>query len=52
MNMEGSKGLTILEVVDRIQKYGLRDLSTSKTHEASIVVALSRDENLFERVTP
>jgi hypothetical protein len=52
MNMEGSKGLTILEVADRIQKSDLRDLSTSKTPEASIVVALSRDANLFERVTP
>jgi hypothetical protein len=52
MNMEGSKGLTILEVADRIQKSDLRDLSTSKTPEASIVVALSRHANLFERVTP
>jgi hypothetical protein len=52
MNIEGSKGLTILEVADRIQKSGLRDLSTSKTPEASIAVALSRDANLFERVIP
>lgn len=52
LSLEGSKGLTILEVADRIQKSGLRDLSTSKTPEASIAAALSRDANLFERVAP
>lgn len=34
------------------QKSGLRDLSTSKTPEASISVALTRDAKLFERVAP
>ena len=34
------------------QKSGLQDLSTSKTPEASIVVALSRDANVFEIVSP
>ncbi|KAL2650700.1 hypothetical protein R1flu_018828 [Riccia fluitans] len=52
LSLEGSKGLTILEVADRIQKSGLRDLTTSKTPEASIAAALSRDTNLFERVAP
>ncbi|KAG0458121.1 hypothetical protein HPP92_023278 [Vanilla planifolia] len=44
LSLEGSKGLTILEVADRIQKSGLRDLTTSKTPEASIAAALSRDQ--------
>lgn len=35
-----------------LQKSGLRDLSTSKTPEASISVALSRDPILFERIAP
>ncbi|XP_024520101.1 homeobox-DDT domain protein RLT1 isoform X3 [Selaginella moellendorffii] len=52
LSVEGSKGLTILEVVDRVQKAGLRDLSTSKTPEASISAVLSRDTKLFERVAP
>ncbi|KAF9609028.1 hypothetical protein IFM89_012468 [Coptis chinensis] len=52
LSLEGSKGLTILEVADRIQKSGLRDLTTSKTPEASIAAALSRDSNLFERTAP
>ncbi|KAG0458077.1 hypothetical protein HPP92_023234 [Vanilla planifolia] len=52
LSLEGSKGLTILEVADRIQKSGLRDLTTSKTPEASIAAALSRDVKLFERTAP
>ena len=34
------------------QKSGLRDLTTSKTPEASISAALSRDTKLFERTAP
>lgn len=34
------------------QKSGLRDLTTSKTPEASIAAALSRDTKLFERTAP
>ena len=34
------------------QKSGLRDLTTSKTPEASIAAALSRDAKLFERTAP
>ncbi|XP_048328593.1 homeobox-DDT domain protein RLT2 isoform X2 [Ziziphus jujuba] len=52
LSLEGNKGLTILEVADRIQKSGLRDLTTSKTPEASIAAALSRDSKLFERTAP
>ncbi|KAK9085386.1 hypothetical protein Sjap_025797 [Stephania japonica] len=52
LSLEGSKGLTILEVADKIQKSGLRDLTTSKTPEASIAAALSRDTTLFERTAP
>ncbi|CAA2960415.1 homeobox-DDT domain RLT2-like [Olea europaea subsp. europaea] len=52
LSLEGSKGLTILEVADKIQKSGLRDLTTSKTPEASISAALSRDIKLFERTAP
>ncbi|XP_062007691.1 homeobox-DDT domain protein RLT2 isoform X2 [Rosa rugosa] len=52
LSLEGSKGLNILEVADRIQKSGLRDLTTSKTPEASIAAALSRDSKLFERTAP
>ncbi|EFJ11318.1 hypothetical protein SELMODRAFT_447089 [Selaginella moellendorffii] len=52
LSIQGSKGLTILELTDRIQKSGLRDLSSSKTPEASISAALSRDTYLFERVAP
>ncbi|GFS41286.1 homeodomain-like transcriptional regulator [Actinidia rufa] len=52
LSLEGSNGLTILEVADRIQKSGLRDLTTSKTPEASIAAALSRDTKLFERTAP
>ncbi|KAJ4750238.1 Homeodomain-like transcriptional regulator [Rhynchospora pubera] len=52
LSLEGSHGLTILEVADKIQKSGLRDLTTSKTPEASIAAALSRDTKLFERTAP
>lgn len=52
LSLEGSKGLTILEVAEKIQKSGLRDLTTSKTPEASIAAALSRDADLFERIAP
>ncbi|KAH6780630.1 hypothetical protein C2S52_011867 [Perilla frutescens var. hirtella] len=52
LSMEGSGGLSILEVADKIQRSGLRDLTTSKTPEASISAALSRDTKLFERTAP
>ncbi|MCL7040386.1 hypothetical protein MKW94_028561, partial [Papaver nudicaule] len=52
LSLEGSRGLSILEVADKIQKSGLRDLTTSKTPEASIAAALSRDSHLFERTAP
>uniref|UniRef100_A0A7N0U4U5 Homeobox-DDT domain protein RLT1 n=1 Tax=Kalanchoe fedtschenkoi TaxID=63787 RepID=A0A7N0U4U5_KALFE len=52
LSLEGSKGITILEVADKIQKSGLRDLTTSRTPEASIAAALSRDTTLFERTAP
>ncbi|KAK1558689.1 hypothetical protein Q3G72_005452 [Acer saccharum] len=52
LSLEGSKGLTILDVADKIQKSGLRDLTTSNTPEASIAAALSRDSKLFERTAP
>ncbi|KAK3165036.1 hypothetical protein QOZ80_1AG0028110 [Eleusine coracana subsp. coracana] len=52
LSLEGSNGLTILEVAEKIQKSGLRDLTTSKTPEASIAAALSRDTKLFERTAP
>ncbi|KAK1325416.1 hypothetical protein QJS10_CPA01g02042 [Acorus calamus] len=52
LSLEGSSGLTILEVAEKIQKSGLRDLTTSKTPEASISAALSRDTKLFERTAP
>ncbi|KAL0405090.1 UNVERIFIED_CONTAM: Homeobox-DDT domain protein RLT2 [Sesamum latifolium] len=52
LSLEGSKGLSILDVADKIQKSGLRDLTTSKTPEASISAALSRDTKLFERTAP
>lgn len=35
-----------------MKKSGLRDLTTSKTPEASIAAALSRDSKLFERTAP
>ncbi|KAG2262034.1 hypothetical protein Bca52824_069113 [Brassica carinata] len=52
LSVEGEKGLTILEVAEKIQKSGLRDLTTSRTPEASVAAALSRDTKLFERVAP
>ncbi|KAJ0233722.1 Homeobox-DDT domain protein RLT1 [Hirschfeldia incana] len=52
LSLEGSKGLTLIELADKIQKSGLRDLRTSKTPEASISVALTRDAKLFERIAP
>ncbi|KQK04896.1 homeobox-DDT domain protein RLT2 isoform X2 [Brachypodium distachyon] len=52
LSLEGDKGLSILEVAEKIQKSGLRDLTTSKTPEASISAALSRDTKLFERTAP
>ncbi|XP_048138027.1 homeobox-DDT domain protein RLT2 isoform X2 [Rhodamnia argentea] len=52
LSLEGDEGLTILEVADRIQKCGLRDLTTSRTPEASVAAALSRDTKLFERTAP
>ncbi|CAN4103280.1 unnamed protein product [Withania somnifera] len=52
LSLEGSKGLNILEVAEKIQKSGLRDLTTSKTPEASISAALSRGTKLFERTAP
>nr|XP_027191643.1 homeobox-DDT domain protein RLT2 isoform X4 [Cicer arietinum] len=52
LSLEGSRGLNILELADKIQKSGLRDLTTSKAPEASIASALSRDTKLFERTAP
>ncbi|XP_010540467.1 PREDICTED: homeobox-DDT domain protein RLT1-like [Tarenaya hassleriana] len=52
LSLEGSKGLTVLELAEKIQESGLRDLTTSKTPEASISVALTRDIKLFERIAP
>ncbi|CAI8591100.1 unnamed protein product [Vicia faba] len=52
LSLEGSKGLNVLELAEKIQKSGLRDLTTSKTPEASISVALTRDGKLFERIAP
>ncbi|CAI9089315.1 OLC1v1023873C1 [Oldenlandia corymbosa var. corymbosa] len=52
LSLEGSKGITIMEAAEKIQKSGLRDLTTSKTPEASIAAALSRDTKLFERTAP
>lgn len=47
----GPDGLTISEIASRIQKQGLRDLRTSKTPEATVAGALSRDA-VFCRVAP
>ncbi|KAK7362794.1 hypothetical protein VNO77_04916 [Canavalia gladiata] len=52
LSLEGGEGLTVLELAEKIQKSGLRDLTTSKTPEASISVALTRDAKLFERIAP
>ncbi|KAJ0797032.1 putative transcription factor & chromatin remodeling DDT family [Helianthus annuus] len=50
--LEGSTGLNVLELAKKIQKTGLRDLTTSKTPDASISVALSRDPIVFARIAP
>lgn len=42
----------LIQITCLLQKSGLRDLSSSRTPEASIAAALSRDANLFERVAP
>ncbi|CAM8989551.1 unnamed protein product [Rhodiola kirilowii] len=52
LSLEGGSGLTLTELAERIQKSGLRDLSSTKKAEASIGVALTRDTTLFERVAP
>lgn len=52
LSVEGPRGLPIVEIVSRIEKYGLRDLTTSKTPESSVAAALSRDTTFFERVAP
>ncbi|CAN8267616.1 unnamed protein product [Cochlearia groenlandica] len=52
LSIEGEKGLSILDVAEKIRKSGLRDLTTSRTPEASVAAALSRDTKLFERVAP
>ncbi|MCO5562423.1 hypothetical protein L7F22_016051 [Adiantum nelumboides] len=52
LSVEGARGLPIVEIVARIEKYGLRDLSTSKTPESSVAAALSRDTIFFDRVAP
>ncbi|KAE8785275.1 Homeobox-DDT domain protein RLT2 [Hordeum vulgare] len=52
LSLEGDEGLSIVEVAEKIQRFGLRDLTTSKTPEASISAALSRDTKLFERTAP
>ncbi|CAJ2678676.1 unnamed protein product [Trifolium pratense] len=52
LSLESGDGLNVIELAEKIQKSGLRDLTTSKTPEASISVALTRDAKLFERVAP
>ncbi|CAK8577651.1 unnamed protein product [Lathyrus sativus] len=52
LSLEDGDGLNVIELAEKIQKSGLRDLTTSKTPEASISVALTRDAKLFERVAP
>ncbi|EIE24672.1 hypothetical protein COCSUDRAFT_46901 [Coccomyxa subellipsoidea C-169] len=47
----GPDGLGITEIAKRIQKQGLRDLRTSRTPEASVAAALSRDV-VFGRTAP
>ncbi|KAK9797439.1 hypothetical protein WJX73_004705 [Symbiochloris irregularis] len=51
LSTEGANGLNIAEIARRMKESGLRDLSTSKTPEASVVAALSRD-SVFCRVAP
>lgn len=45
-------GLFVCHLSSFWKKSGLRDLTTSKTPEASISVALTRDTKLFERIAP
>ncbi|GFH11234.1 uncharacterized protein HaLaN_06703, partial [Haematococcus lacustris] len=47
----GPEGLGIATIARRIQEGGLRDLTTSRTPEASVAGALSRD-GVFTRVAP
>lgn len=47
----GPAGLSLTEIAYRMQKQGLRDLKTTKTPEASIAGAMSRDA-VFVRVAP
>ena len=47
----GPAGLSLAEIAYRMQKQGLRDLKTTKTPEASIAGAMSRDA-VFVRVAP
>ena len=51
LSVAGPEGLPVQEIARRMQKQGLRDLSTSKTPEASVVGGLSRDV-VFCRVAP
>ncbi|KAK3241858.1 hypothetical protein CYMTET_48404 [Cymbomonas tetramitiformis] len=51
LSTAGIEGLTIQQIAEKIQTEGLRDLSTSKTPEASVTGALSRDV-VFYRVKP
>ena len=44
--------LFVCHLLSFCKKSGLRDLTTSKTPEASISVALTRDTKLFERIAP
>ncbi|XP_039158963.1 homeobox-DDT domain protein RLT1-like [Eucalyptus grandis] len=48
----GSAAEKALTIMCKIKKSGLRDLTTSKTPEASISVALTRDTKLFEKIAP
>ncbi|KAJ6420476.1 hypothetical protein OIU84_027920 [Salix udensis] len=59
LSLEGSKGFDHIRSSRQdsgnfivLAKSGLRDLTTSKTPEASIAAALSRDSKLFERTAP
>lgn len=52
LSLEGSKGLTVKKLAQKIQECGLRDLSTSNNLEASLSVVLSKHTALFERTAP
>ncbi|KAG6475919.1 hypothetical protein ZIOFF_065149 [Zingiber officinale] len=52
LSLEGGRGLTIHEVASKIQKSGLRYLTTSKTPKGSVAAALSCDTQLFEKIAP